>query len=299
MQLQNYIQALLYRYDCVIIPNFGGLITNTINARIDADHSFYPPTKELGFNSNLTNNDGLLTNEVAIAENISQNEANILITNTVKKWITQLKSGALFLEKVGSFQLNEENQIEFTPQTSVNYLPSSFGLSTYKKPQIIRANAQPTLIPKQKESSGVPAFIKYAATAAILLTLSGLGWVGYQDKQQEKQYVKQQEMLQNKIQSATFTIDNPLPTIELNVTKKHKSYHVVAGAFEFEKNAHKKVNQLKRKGYNSAYILGKNKWGLTQVVYDSYANEQDALESLKVIRKADAREAWLFVTASE
>ena len=73
MTIANYLKDLLYRYDCVIVPNFGGFVTNRISARIDADsNTFYPPTKEVGFNSHLTHNDGLLANYIASSENISK-----------------------------------------------------------------------------------------------------------------------------------------------------------------------------------------------------------------------------------
>ena len=81
----------------------------------------------------------------------------------------------------------------------------------------------------------------------------------------------------------------------MNVTKElPKPYHVVAGAFQFRENAQKKVDQLKSKGYN-AYILGKNKWGLTQVAYESFYKVSDAYQSLADIRESDSKDAWLLV----
>ena len=66
MILANYIKDLLYRYDCVIIPNFGGFITNKISAKFNVDSScFYPPSKQIAFNSHLKGNDGLLANYIS------------------------------------------------------------------------------------------------------------------------------------------------------------------------------------------------------------------------------------------
>ena len=151
------------------------------------------------------------------------------------------------------------------------------------------------LVPASENKKGIPAFVKYAATAAIVLTLSYTGWTGYQNKQQETKMAKQQEEVNQKIQSATFVIDNPLPTIELNVTKElPKPYHVVAGAFYYKENAQKKVDQLKKKGYDS-YILGKNSSGLIQVAYASFYKVSDAYKSLANVREADSKDAWLLV----
>ena len=48
MQLETYISDLLYRYECVTIPEFGAFLTQPISATIDeASNAFYPPKKVL------------------------------------------------------------------------------------------------------------------------------------------------------------------------------------------------------------------------------------------------------------
>jgi len=297
MVLATYIKDLLYRYECVIVPDFGGFVTNKISAQIDDElHTFYPPTKQLSFNHHLTHNDGLLTNYVASAENISFEQANQEIVKTVNLWNQQIKTDSLELANIGSLQLNDNNQLTFEPKTKVNYLLSSFGLSSFEYNSITRVEKKVIpLIPVKESSKGVPTFVKYVATIAIALTLGYGGWTGYQNKQQQDDFAKQQKLVESKIQSATFVIDNPLPTIELNVGKElPKPYHVIAGAFQFEENAQKKVDQLKTKGFN-AYVLGKNKWGLTQVAYESFYKKTDAFKSLNSVRKTDSKDAWLLV----
>jgi len=66
MQLSQYISDLLYRYECVTIPDFGAFLSHPISARIDnATNNFYPPQKELSFNIQLKSNDGLLTSYIS------------------------------------------------------------------------------------------------------------------------------------------------------------------------------------------------------------------------------------------
>lgn len=297
MALTTYIKDLLYRYDCVIVPDFGGFITNKISAQIDEEsHTFYPPTKQLGFNHHLNHNDGLLANYIASAENISFEQATQKIVETVIGWNQQIKTQALILDHIGSITLNEDHQLVFEPLTKENYLLSSFGLSSIESSSIARPVEKVIpLAPAASERKGVPTFVKYAATVAIALTLGYGGWTGHQNKQDQLNFAKQQEELNQKIQSATFVIDNPLPTIELNVSKEvPKPYHVIAGAFQFEENAQKRVDQLKSQGYNAS-ILGKNKWGLTQVAYASFHSKSDAFKNLVKVRKEDSKDAWLLV----
>jgi hypothetical protein len=297
MILANYITDLLYRYDCVIVPDFGGFVTNKIGAKINSEtRTFYPPTKQITFNSLLKHNDGLLANYIASIENISFEKASTAISLAVITWQNELQTNAVKINNLGSLSLSKENQLVFEPNTTVNYLTASFGLTNLESSAITRGKAvKPLVVSKKEDKKGIPVFIKYAATAAILLTLGFAGFKGYQQKEQKEAIAKQEKNLQKKIQSATFIISNPLPTINLNVVKEiSKPYHVVAGAFQFPENAKKKVTQLKAKGFN-AKIIGVNKWGLTQVSFTSYSDRNDAINNLYKIQNSISKDAWLLV----
>jgi cell division protein FtsN len=51
---------------------------------------------------------------------------------------------------------------------------------------------------------------------------------------------------------------------------------------------------LKKKGFNSK-IIGINKWGLTQVSFDSFENRNDAINTLYKIKRTTSKDAWLLV----
>ncbi|WKD85572.1 hypothetical protein KCTC32516_00913 [Polaribacter huanghezhanensis] len=298
MTLTSYINDLLYRYDCVIIPNFGGFVTNAISAKVNHfSHTFYPPTKQITFNSHLKNNDGLLANHIASSENISFEKASEKISAVVKSWNVQLKTEAVVIGKVGCLSLNKEHQLIFEPNSESNYLIETFGMSALSSPAVKRLEYQQqatklTPVIARKKSS---PFLKYAAAAAIFLTVGTIGWNGFQNNQLKEQYAKQQLDVEKKIQSATFVIGDPLPTIQLNVAKESpKNFHIIAGAFEFPENAEKKLRQLKAKGFN-AEIIGKNKWGLTQVTYASFETRAQAYKNLAKIRDNYSEDAWMFI----
>jgi hypothetical protein len=299
MTLATYINDLLYRYDCVIVPDFGGFVTNRIGAKVNNyTHTFTPPKKLITFNKLLKHNDGLLANYIASAENISFEKASTAISLAVIKWQNELQSKPVEIDKLGVLSLNKERQIIFEPTNSVNYLTESFGLSTVVSSAISRYTEQvKPLIPAtvEEKKKGIPSFIKYAATAAILLTLSISGYKGYQENEQKEALAVQEKAIQKKIQSATFIISNPLPTINLNVIKeKAKPFHVIAGAFQFIENAEKKVAQLKAKGFD-AKVVGVNNWGLTQVAFNSYSDRNEATNNLYKIQKTVSKDAWLLI----
>lgn len=305
MRLAKYISDLLYRYECVIIPDFGGFITQEISATINHfTHTFSAPSKQIGFNAQLKNSDGLLINYVATSEAMPFDQAATLIANEVAEWKVLLKSDTLELEGIGSISQSKEGMYIFEPSNEVNYLTSSFGLTSYISPAISRIKYKeqvkslkpeaPLVISERKRSK---SFIKYAASAAIIFALGTLGWNEHQKSVHNELLAAaetKQEQVEKKIQEATFEIENPLPTITVNIVKETYDYHVIAGAFREPGNAEKKVNQLKAIGFD-AKILGINKWNLTQVAYASFNSRAEALTSLRKIQKTDSKDAWLLV----
>lgn len=306
MNLANYISDLLYRYECVIVPEFGGFVTNNKSAKIDKiNNTLHPPFKQLTFNSHLINNDGLLVNYIASADKIPYESALNYIRFEIESWKQKMKDQDLFLDSIGSFSMID-NKLHFEPLQKVNYLTSSFGLTNVVIPEIKREvykkevekleDKAPILITPERRKA--PNYLKYAAIFVLGLSALGIGGKLYKDQQASRQIVEakeQQNIIDQKIESATFVISKPLPTLNLEVNTVHnKSFHVIAGAFRFPENAEKKLTQLKAEGYN-ARILGVNRWGLTIVSFDSYDSERDAINNLNRIRRHKDKKAWLLV----
>lgn len=307
MTLAKYISDLLYRYECVIVPNFGGFVTNKISAQLNqSTHTFNAPSKQLTFNSHLQNNDGLLANYVATTKNTSYSKAVAFIDEQVSAWKSQLESQEIEIEHIGTLALTKEGKLVFEPCNSINYLTSSFGLNSFVSPSVKRVEYKEKvkqletiapILPSKENKRKTPAFIKYAAAAAIFFALGTVGWQQYQQFEYNKLALKaeqQQQQVEKTIQEATFVIENPLPAITLSVTKEIFNYHVIAGAFREPANAQKKLKQLIEKGYN-ARILGVNKWNLTQVSYDSFNSRNEAVNVLNTIKETTSKDAWLLV----
>jgi hypothetical protein len=306
MKLSTYISDLLYRYECVIIPNFGGFVTNTISAEVTDDFkSFHPPSKKLTFNNHLKNNDGLLANYIASVDKMPFKTAMNFIQFEVDEWLETIRNSDIILDKIGKLSLEGDNII-FEPQTEVNYLTNSYGLASFVSPEIKREKyvkqveeiekKAPILV--SQKSKEAPNYLKYAAIFILGLSVIGFGgnklYKDYKNKQQLISLQKQQEKLNTTIQEATFVISNPLPSITLNVHTTTKPFHVIAGAFRFPENAERKVQQLKKLGFN-ARILDVNQWGLTQVSFESYNNNIEARKGLFIIRQTIAQDAWLLI----
>ena len=59
-------------------------------------------------------------------------------------------------------------------------------------------------------------------------------------------------------------------------------------------NPKKKVNQLKKKGFKAS-ILGVNKWGLTEVAFESFSDKNKATNALYKIQDTVSKDAWLLI----
>lgn len=295
MTLANYINDLLYRYDCVIVPNFGGFVTNKIGARVNTTtHTFYPPKKQLTFNAYLQHNDGLLANYIASSKNISFEEAVTFIAEEVAQWNEKLETTSVTVASVGSLSLNEAKQVVFEPNLSSNFLTESFGLAEVSTPSVERVKevtikSLPTTTTEENKKT-IPLYVRRAAAAAVFVGIAYVGWNGVQNQQQV--LANQEEAVEKKIQSATFVIENPLPTINLNVSKEARNFHIIAGAFQEEHNAENKLAELQDKGYDAS-IVGKNGLGLTQVAFVSYATKVEARKALEIIKESVSEDAWL------
>jgi len=307
MQLETFISDLLYRYECVIVPDFGAFLTERQSATINEENNaFYPPRKVIAFNEQIQNNDGLLARYIADVEKIPFEVAVKKIKKRVKILKSYLTQGeTITFNNIGDIIFNTEGKIVFEPSYNLNYLTDAFGLAQFESEAVTREvykeTAQTiektipiTVTPEKRKNIG---YLKYAAVALIALTLGGVMASKYYVGQIEAHNLLAQEeakeQLDTKIQEATFSL-NPLPAITLNVTKQTGNYHIVAGAFRIEDNCDKKVAQLKADGF-SARKIGANRYGLHQVVYASYEGRLDALKALRYIKKSHNKDAWLLV----
>lgn len=134
-ELDKYISELLFDYDCVIVPQLGGFVTNYKPAHFEKGIA-HPPAKELRFNKNLTKNDGLLSQSISGAEGISIQEADAILHETVESYLGKLKeNGRVQLNKVGILFIDENKQLRFKPDTTVNYLRQSYGFESFAMPE--------------------------------------------------------------------------------------------------------------------------------------------------------------------
>ena len=312
MVLERYISDLLYRYNCVVVPGFGGFLSQYKSAVHNTeDHSFSPPSKSLSFNKQLSSNDGLLVSYMAEVEKCSYEEMLQQVMDTVETWKRTLdQGGRLSLEHIGDLKSNKEGSILFQPSYQLNHLTSSFGLSSFVSTPIAREVMKKDVValeekvplvftPERRKETNLRSYLKYAAVILLALSTGLTGYRFYNQALSQQQIVVEQaqEKVAKSIQEATFFDTAPLelPTLNLTVVSKKPTvgiHHIVAGAFRYKANADKKIRLLKRRGFDAGY-LGTNNHGLHMVTYSSYNNVDEALQNLRTIKNTQSQDAWL------
>lgn len=314
MKLEKYIAQLLYRYQCVTVPEFGSFLTESRSAKLQPNtYTFYPPRKVLSFNALLKKNDGLLIHHISQNAGIPYNEAVKLVHQEVFLWKKTLEDQRIIEFKgIGEIRLNSEDNLLFTASENTNYLTESFGLAPVVSPVIRRNYTQktitespkeevifeeeikePVIIPIDSKQKEKYPFIKYGIAAVIILAI-GFFANNYIDEQTLLVEKSVQQEIHNRIQEATFVIENPPANyVTLTIKEEKLNYHIVAGAFREEANAENEFLSLSNQGYKSRK-LDKNKYGLYPVLYGSYKTYEEAREQIREIRISNP-DAWLLI----
>ena len=281
-KLENHIENLLREHDFVIIPAFGGFVASENSAQMENGY-LLPPSRTVGFNPDLTYNDGLLAQEIAKADGISLIEANNYVAEKVEKLNITLKTFKhLSFANIGTFHLNGE-KVSFEPAQTNNLLKSSFGLQAFYFPEIKSTTISLAEKVKQeeKEIKTTRAFnYAVACVAAILLLL----FIPVNFNQKQVVY------------RATFVPITALDEIVITPGVEEEvvctPYHAVIGSFNTQAKALKFLSNLPKDLKDSKIVYSDHRF---RIIADSYETEDLGNLGIQQIAKKypQFRDAWL------
>ena len=287
--IDHYISQLLYTNDCVILIGFGGFVCSNTTSKLNRQTGLLtPPNRSILFNNQLIDNDGLLINQIAKTEEISQERAKDLVLKFVEKNTTNLKKyRSLRFNKIGLFTLKNGMQ------------PAVFTSVKRDNSEIIEGQLK---IIKQKNNFSSKRLLK---VAAILIPLIGISLVSLtQQKNINSIYTQMADLnpFNTEVEENTSIaiaeinkkVNTPILNIEIDNTDMkpalfEQKHYIIAGAFSVEKNATKMMNKLNRWNYNSTIINNKS---INRVSYDSFTTKNQAINALVSIRKENP-DAWI------
>ena len=130
MHLADHIRPLLRDHDCVIIPDFGGLVADVSAARAQPGRqALSPPTKLVAFNQALTRNDGLLVDALSAHLGLTIAQAREAVRAAVAGLQRELdETNRTELPGIGIFRRAVGRGLAFEYTGTDNLLASAFGL---------------------------------------------------------------------------------------------------------------------------------------------------------------------------
>jgi len=181
--ITNLISELLYKHDCVIVPNFGGFVSRHYSAGFNKGNNLlFPPAKHIIFNKNLIHNDGLLVTALMEKDAILFEEAAKRIED-YRLYIQSLLGvkKRFELPAIGLLYMDSENSLRFEAKADMNFLFDSFGFEPVMANELAIEPQQPVArpvfenrmavagqtSPKQKKSYAKMAALTVGIPAAL------------------------------------------------------------------------------------------------------------------------------------
>ncbi|MEQ1744376.1 MAG: HU family DNA-binding protein [Saprospiraceae bacterium] len=140
IDLAAHIEKLLFLHDTLTIPSFGGFTASKTTASVDyAGGTVAPPGKTLTFSENLVVDDGLLVDDIAKTNAITNEEAREAVRKFVEQVEQQLGQREIVtLPGVGRLYRNYVQKIQFLPDAT-NFHAGSYGLPPLQFSPIARS----------------------------------------------------------------------------------------------------------------------------------------------------------------
>ena len=118
--------------DCVILPQFGGFVTNMAPARwVEEENMFLPPYRTIGFNPQLKINDGLLVQSYMLTHDATYPEATRLAEAAIDRLTQELyREGRVEMHGIGTLRRTIVGEYQFDATEDGVVTPALYGLGT-------------------------------------------------------------------------------------------------------------------------------------------------------------------------
>ena len=299
--LAQYIEELIIRHECVIVPNLGGFITYCDKA-IVRNNMFYAPTERIRFNSLLTYHDGLLAEAYMRDRNIGYSEALNAIATEVEQIKKSLNSGnTVLFGRIGALSLSAENNITLL-NSNPKFLPENIGLPVVHLKRLASAEPTNTItinIPQTSTNA-----LRYVASIAIifLLTLfipnqtdnnTQRASISFDSLRSIKSIEYSEESVENSDESVENNSSVLTPQSSLEDNSSLNKYHLIIASLTSHEDAEEYIaNHTQFDRTQLQIIESKGKYRISAAGFNKY---KDALQYMDSIRNdvPIAQKAWI------
>lgn len=299
-KIARHIETLLRRHDFVIVPDFGGFVSQHQPAKIKEDQ-INPPLAVVGFNPLMNISDGLLAIEISRAENKSFRESIQWMESEINRLKLQLKQDKkVVFGALGTLRWNDDDKIEFFPSESNTIFPSNYGM-----PILYYSKIAEEISGQQKTVTiAIPSRNKIARYAAVGIIVAGLMLSApkLNDMKHSVASLNPVEFFKGHETRAMVANSNAVvgemivatsPTENQEVAPEEKKYHVIVGCMATQKMADKICNGLRNSNYPNATVLPRIK--TYRIAIDSFVTETEAVSYMQNLRKTNPQfpDAWV------
>ena len=325
LNISSHIKKLLLKHNCVIIPDLGGFVTQYMPAICSPEkQQLLPPSRFVGFNSQLTYNDGLLieslmkTNDSSYPETEKQLKLEV---EALKRHIAE--EGSYEFPGIGRIVLNVVGKYQFEPVESGLVSPNFYGLdyvsirSFNRRQDLSLKHFDIPVSPKINESPRSYTFkinrdlVNYVS-AAVIAIIFYFAWSTPSIYQQRDSLVAA-SFMSNAASKISTPSESPVvaqtltPNLELKPSvsaneqaEQHEEiskspvicYTIVVASAISKKNAQNFVAELEKSGVSDVFVHQSK--SMRRVLKGKYPSEGAAYTALRSLRNHDGfRDAWV------
>lgn len=184
----EHLEYLLRRHDCVTLPGIGALIAryNPAHFSSESDNFLFPPSRQLAFNGQLEQSDGLLERSVSRRCGISYAAASRIVAEETASLRSQLiEFGELSLGRLGCLIVDKNSSVLLQAAPTAQWDNRFYGLHplNLRPIQSVGSEQSETILPAvpvySEEESEHPTkrgigrkLIGIAASLAVIITLA-------------------------------------------------------------------------------------------------------------------------------
>jgi len=295
VEISHYIAELLFGHDCVVIPGLGAFVAGYRPAQIDENQEIiHPPSREVMFNPQLKNDDGVLISYVASQKGIPSSEAR----NTVEQFREDVqyrleKGDSVVLPELGTLKFNKENQVQFHSRLSENLLPESYGLGSVSLAQE-QSGKKRMHTPEKKKNRMWLLFLLIPVVAAAVFVYLNVKTKQKEEIVPEHAYtgivtdssdVEEAEVVADSVQEAGISpalssgdaseaVGDSIPEPD-SAPAAEIRYHLIGGSFKAQENANDFFDKVKASGYEPVHLGKQGSFYI--IAIGSYSSLQEAL----------------------
>ncbi len=294
MEFLACIKDLILLHDCVIIPEFGGFVTNYKPAKI-SNSNFLPPSKAINFNNKLKFNDGLFVNYLAKQAGINYMDASKKVKLLVQEINYHLADGErVSIDEIGDLFYNENDQLIFEPAQDNKLNLDAYGLSRFQYESLYAKKLSRTVSPENRDA--VEVIFQNRSLKKVLIGVPLMIALSFFPIKDNKENILQSDLsvLTEMMAPAepAQVVETEIIPVSQEVTAEDR-FFIIGGSFRSSENAERFLQQKLDEGFE-AKNLGLIK-GLNYIALGGFPDFASAkAKQLEIKDKSPDSGVWIY-----